>query len=107
MKTPFVPTMVLAATLSVASAASAAEALLSPKQAQLRHELRTVPGATPDLLDRSTKTVSPKLAALRQSLRKVPGSTPDLIVRRVVPVAPRLLAENPARVKLFVAAPLK
>jgi hypothetical protein len=107
MKTTLVIATMVAATLSVVSAASAAEAWLSPKQAQLRHERRTVPGATPDLLDRSAKAVSPNLAAFRQSLRTAPGATPDLIVRRVVPVSPRLLAEQPERIKSFQVAPLK
>ncbi|MBI2925161.1 MAG: hypothetical protein HYY24_05595 [Verrucomicrobia bacterium] len=103
--------LLLAATIAVAflltDSAIGHDASLSPKAKALAHDLRKVPGVTPDLLNRSVQFSSPRWAALRESLRKAPGTTPDLLARQTPPALPRPLVEIPGLVKAFEIAPLK
>jgi len=74
-------TLLLAATIAVltaVNAASAAEPLLLPKAKALADSLRTVPGSTTDLIDRSVLPGSPKGRELAYSLRKVPSTGPSV-----------------------------
>jgi hypothetical protein len=74
-------TLLLAATVAVltaVNAASAAEPLLSPKAKALADSLRTVPGSTAEMIDRSVLPGSPKGRELAYSLRKVPSTGPSV-----------------------------
>lgn len=113
MKTKLV---LIAATLAVFTAvnwASAAEPLHSPKGRAFADSLRTVPGSSPDMIDRFVGPGSPKGRELAYSLRKVPstGSTVDLVHGprpTMSPKDPRYeTALRELRAKEFYVAPLK
>ena len=78
MKTTLLLAAATAALLTALSAASAAEPLLSPKAKALADSLRTVPGTTPDLIDRSILPGTPKGRELAYGLRKVPSTGPSV-----------------------------
>ena len=107
METTLLLALAAAAGLSFATAVNAGDLFTSPKSAQLRYDLRTVPGTTPDLLDRSVKPGSPKALDFAYSLRKAPGSTPDLLVCNLPAAPPRLLANEPWRLQQFQIASLR
>ncbi len=109
-------TLLLAATVAlftVVTTASAAEPLLSPKAKALADSLRTVPGSTKDLIDRSPALGSPKGRELAYSLRKVPSTGPSVDLAHgprptMSPKDPRyetVLRE--LRAREFQVAPLK
>lgn len=107
MKTTLLLTVAVAGLMTLASRASAADALLSPKGKALADSFARVPGTTTDLIDRSLKTGSPKHLAMMESFRKVPGSTQDMIVRDGPTVPPKLLSNEPWRHQQYQVAPLK
>lgn len=109
-------TLLLAATLAVFAAvttASAAEPLHSPKGKALADSLRTVPGSTTDMIDRSVLPGSPKGRELAYSLRKVPSTGPSIDLAHgprplLSPKDPRYeTALRELRAKEFHIAPLK
>ena len=104
-------TLLLAATVAgiftFVVSAPAGDALLSPKAKALQDSLRTMPGTTPDLIERSVRAGSPKALDLAHAQRKVPGTTPDMLVRKGPAAPPRLLANEPWRLQQFQVAPLK
>ena len=104
-------TLLLAATVAgiftFVVSAPAGDALLSPKAKALLDSLRTVPGTTPDLIDRSVRAGSPKALDLAHAQRKVPGTTADMLVRNGPAAPPRLLANEPWRLQQVQVAPLK
>jgi hypothetical protein len=112
MKTTFL----LAATVAVFTAvnsASAAEPLHSPKGKALADSLRTVPGSTTDMIDRSVLPGTPKGRELAYSLRKVPSTGPRVDLAHgprplLSPKDPRYeTALRELRAKEFQIAPLK
>jgi hypothetical protein len=105
MKKTLLAAAVIVTVFAAVNTVSAGEPLLSPR-AQA-NQIKTVPGTTPDLLDRSVKAGSPKGIALAESFRKVPGTTQDMIVRNTGATPPRLLANEPWRLERFQVAPLK
>lgn len=107
MKTKILIAAALILAPSIINQVYAGDVLLSPRAAQLQHELRKVPGTTPDLVDRSVKSGSPRDLAFRESLRKVPGTTTDMIVRGVLPASPRVSANEPWRLQQVQIAPLR
>jgi len=107
MKTTFLLAIAAATGLSIAAGVNAGDLFTSPKGAQLQYDLRTVPGTTPDVLDRSVKAGSPRALDFAYSVRRVPGSTPDVLVRNLPAAPPRLLANEPWRLQQFQIAPLK
>ena len=109
-------TLLLAATVAVitaVNAASAAEPLLSPKAKALADSLRTVPGSTTDMIDRSVLPGSPKGRELAYSLRKVPSTGPSVDLAHgprpsLSPKDPRYeTALRELRAREFQVAPLK
>ena len=104
-------TILLAATVAgiftFVASAHAGDAILSPKAKAFADSLRTVPGTTPDLIDRSVRAGSPKGLELTNAQRKAPGTTTDMLVRNGPAAPPRLLANEPGRVQKFQVAPLK
>jgi len=109
-------TLLLATTVAVitaVNAASAAEPLLSPKAKALADSLRTVPGSTTDMIDRSVLPGSPKGRELACSLRKVPSTGPSIDLAHgprplLSPKDPRYeTALRELRAKEFHVAPLK
>ncbi|MBI4657843.1 MAG: hypothetical protein HY735_03155 [Verrucomicrobia bacterium] len=96
-----------AAGLSLVGGIQAGEPILSPKAAQLSHQLRTVTGTTPDLLERNVKAGSPKAVALAHDFRKAPGKTPDMLVRKLPTASPGILRNEPWRLQPIQVAPLK
>jgi len=104
-------TLLLAATVAgiftFGASAHAGDALLSPKAKAFADSLRTVPGTTPDLIDRSVRAGSPKGLELAAAQRKAPGTTTDMLVRNGPAAPPRLLANEPWRLQQFQVAPLK
>lgn len=107
MKTTVLLATAMAALLLTLGAASAAEPLYSPKGKVLADSLARVPGATPDMIDRSAKDGSPRHLAFVESIRRAPGTTPDMIARHLPAVPPRLLANEPWRLNPVRVAPLK
>jgi hypothetical protein len=107
--TPTVAALAEAAvmTLMLTSRAFAGDLFFSPRAAQLRNDFRTVPGTTPDMLDRAVKAGSPKALALAHDFRKLPGTTPDMLARNLPAAPPRLLANEPWRLQQFRVALLK
>ncbi|MCL4789206.1 MAG: hypothetical protein KJ070_20825 [Verrucomicrobia bacterium] len=108
--------LLAAATLAILTAvnsASAAEPLLSPKAKALADSLRTVPGSTTDMIDRSVVPGSPKGRELAYSLRKVPSTGPSVDLAHgprptMSPKDPRYeTALRELRAKEFYVAPLK
>lgn len=109
-------TLLLAATVAVFAAvatASAAEPLHSPKGKALADSLRTVPGSTTEMIDRSVLPSSPKGRELAYSLRKVPSTGPSIDLAHgprplLSPKDPRYeTALRELRVREFQVAPLK
>lgn len=109
-------TLLLAATVALLTAvntASAAEPLHSPKGKALADSLRTVPGTTTDMIDRSVLPGSPKGRELAYSLRKVPSIGPSVDLAHgprptLSPKDPRYEAAlRELRAKEFYVAPLK
>lgn len=109
-------TLLLAATVAVITAfnaASAAEPLHSPKGKALADSLRTVPGSTTDMIDRSVLPGSPKGRELAYSLRKVPSTGPSIDLAHgprptLSPKDPRYeTALRELRAREFQVAPLK
>lgn len=109
-------TLFLAATVAVFAAvttASAGEPLHSPKGKSLADSLRTVPGSTTDMIDRSVLPGSPKGRELASSLRKVPIAGPSVDLAHgprptMSPKDPRYeTAVRELRAKEFQVAPLK
>ena len=108
--------LLAAATLAILAAvnsASAAEPLLSPKAKALADSLRTVPGSTADMIDRSVGPGSPKGRELAYSLRKVPSTGPSVDLAHgprplLSPKDPRYeTALRELRAREFQVAPLK
>jgi hypothetical protein len=108
--------LLLAATVAVltaVNAASAAEPLLSPKAKALADSLRTVPGSTTDMIDRSVLSGSPKSREMAYSLRTVPSTGPSVDLAHgprpsLSPKDPRYeTALRELRAREFQVAPLK
>ena len=109
-------TLLLAATVALltsVNSASAAEPLHSPKGKALADSLRTVPGSTTDMIDRSVGPSSPRGRELAYSLRKVPSAGPSVDLAHgprplLSPKDPRYeTALRELRAKEFQVAPLK
>lgn len=113
MKTTLLLAAATVAVLTTISAASAAEPLLSPKAKALADSLRTVPGSTTDMIDRSVSPGSPKGRELAYSLRKIPSTGPSVDLAHgsrptLSPKDPRYeTALRELRAKEFYVAPLK
>jgi hypothetical protein len=105
MKKTLLTAAVIVTVFAAVNTVSAGEPLLSPR-AQA-NQIKTVPGTTPDMLDRSVKAGSPKGIAFAESFRKVPGTTQEMLVRNTGTTPPRLLANEPWRLQRFQVAPLK
>lgn len=101
------------AILTAVNSASAVEPLLSPKAKAQADSLRTVPGSTKDMIDRSVGPGSPKGRELAYSLRKVPSTGPSVDLAHgprptMSPKDPRYdTALRELRAKEFYVAPLK
>ena len=76
MKKTLLFAIVAAGALTLAANTNAGDAVMSPKAKAQADSLRTVPGTSTHMIDRSVKSGSPKVIALTESLRKVP-STPS------------------------------
>lgn len=115
MKKTLILTIAVAGVFSLASNVRAGDAVMSPRAKEQAYSLRTVPGQTADMVDRSIKPMSPKQADLAHSLRKVPstGSSIDLAHAPRPTMSPRdsryetALRENAARQLDLQVAPLK
>ena len=113
MKTTLLLAAATVAVLTAISTASAAEPLHSPKSKALADSLRTVPGSTTDMIDRSVLPGSPKGRELAYSLRKVPSTGPivDLAHGPRPTMSPKDTRYEAAlrelRAKEFHVAPLK
>lgn len=113
MKTTLLLAAATVALLTVVNTASAAEPLHSPKGKALADSLRTVPGSTTDMIDRSVGPGSPKGRELAYSLRKVPSTGPSVDLAHgprplLSPKDPRYeTALRELRAKEFQVAPLK
>jgi len=113
MKTQLLLAAATLAILTAVNSASAAEPLLSPRAKALADSVRTVPGSTMDMVDRSVRSSSPRGRELAYSLRKVPGtgSGIDLAHGRrptMSPKDPRYeTALRELRAREFQVAPLK
>jgi hypothetical protein len=113
MKTPKHFLIAAAAAATLIAAVQAGEPLLSPRAAQLRYELRKVPGTTPDMIDRAIQPGSPRSRDLGYSLRKVPSTGPSIDLAHaprptMSPKDPRFEAvwrEN--AIRQFKVAPVK
>jgi len=105
MKKTFLAAAVMVTVFTAVNTVSAGEPLLSPRGQA--NQIKSNPGMTPDMLDRSVKAGSPKGIALAESFRKVPGTTRDMIVRNTGATPPRMLANEPWRLQQFQVAPLK
>jgi hypothetical protein len=109
-------TLLLAATVALLTAlnsASAAEPLHSPKGKAFADSLRTVPGSTTDMIERSVLPGTPKGRELAYSLRKVPSTGPGIDLAHgprplLSPKDPRYeTALRELRAREFQVAPLK
>jgi hypothetical protein len=78
MKKTTLLALAVAGVFTLVATANAGEPLLSPKAKALADSLKTVPGTTPDLIDRSLKIGSPKALELANSVRKVPSAGPSI-----------------------------
>ena len=78
MKTNILLAIAVAGAFGLATRAHAGDALLSPKAQAFADSLKTVPGTTSDMIDRSVKVGSPKAIELAHSLRKVPSTGPSI-----------------------------
>lgn len=113
MKTTLLLAAATVALLTVVNTSSAAEPLHSPKGKALADSLRTVPGNTIDLIDRSVLPGTPKGRELAYSLRKVPSTGPSVDLARgprptMSPKDPRYeTALREMRMKEFYIAPLR
>jgi hypothetical protein len=113
MKTTLLLAAATLAILTAVNLAAAAEPLLSPKAKALADSLRTVPGSTKDLIDRSPALGSPKGRELAHSLRKVPSTGPSVDLAHgprplLSPKDPRYeTALRELRAREFQVAPLK
>jgi len=79
----------------------------SPKIAHWENSLRSEPGPTSDVLDRSMKTSSPKALLLATSLRTVPGVTSNALARNVVTASPKAVFNQPSLMQPLMVAPLR
>jgi len=77
----------VAGAFTLATSAHADDAFLSPKAKEVQDSLRTVPGTTPETIDRSPQPGTPKTREVAYSMRKVPGMEPMINLTR----APRPL----------------
>jgi hypothetical protein len=68
--------LAVAAGIFTVASAQASDAFLTPKAKEQMDSVRKVPGTTPDMIDRSVKSVSPKELEFRASVRKVPTTGP-------------------------------
>lgn len=107
MKTNTLLLAAASAILLLAGRVQASDSSLSPKAAQLRHDLRTAPGTADDMLARSARDGSPKGQTLAYEFRRVPGTTPDLLARGPMEISPKTLSNEPWRAEKFQVAPLK
>ena len=113
MKTKLLLAAATLAILTAVNPAAAAEPLHSPKGKALADSLRTVPGSTTDMIDRSVGPGSPKGRELAYSLRKVPSTGPSVDLAHgprplLSPKDPRYeTALRELRAKEFYVAPLK
>jgi hypothetical protein len=113
MKTTLFLAAAAVAVLTAFNAASAAEPLVSPKAKALADSLRTVPGSTMDMIDRSVLSGSPKGRELAYSLRKIPSTGPSVDLAHgprpvLSPKDPRYEATlRELRTSEFQVAPLK
>ncbi len=107
MKKTLLLAAAVAGIFTFGASAHAGDSLLSPKAKAFADSLRTVPGTTPDLIDRSVRAGSPKGLELTNAQRKAPGTTTDMLVRNGPAAPPRLLVNEPLRVQKFQVAPLK
>ncbi len=112
MKTKFLFAATVAF-LTAVNSASAAEPILSPRAKALADSLRTVPGSTMDMVDRSVRFNSPRGRELAYSLRRIPGtgSGIDLVHGPRPTMSPKDPRYETAllelRAKEFQVAPLK
>ena len=113
MKTKLLLAAAALAILTAVDSTSAAEPLLSPRAKALADSLRTVPGSTMDMVDRSVRSSSPRARELAYNLRKVPGTGSGIDLAHgprptMSPKDPRYeVALRELRVKEFHVAPLK
>jgi hypothetical protein len=113
MKTTLLLAAATVALLAIVNTASAAEPLHSPKGKALADSLRTVPGSTTDMIDRSFLPGTPKGRELAYSLRKLPSTGPSVDLAHLPrpllsPKDPRYeMALRELRARDFQVAPLK
>lgn len=93
MKKTLILAVAVAGGLALASSVRAGDAIMSPRAQEQADSLRTAPGTTPDLLDRSIKSASPKVIELRESLRTVPSTGPSIDLTSAP--RPNLAAKDP------------
>jgi len=113
MKKTILLAVAAAGIFTLTVSAQAGEPLLSPRAQEQANSLKTVPGTSHDMIDRSVKIGSPKQIALAESLRKVPstGNNVDLAHAPRPTLSPKdpryetALRENAT--KTFQVAPLK
>jgi hypothetical protein len=74
MKKTLLFAIVAAGALTLAANGNAADPVLSPRGKAQADSLRTVPGTSTDLIDRSVKLGSPRGIAMAESLRNVPST---------------------------------
>ena len=83
-------TLLLAATVAgiftFGASAHAGDALLSPKAKAFADSLRTVPGTTPDLIDRSVRAGSPKAWNWQMLNERRPAQRPTCLYGTGLPL---------------------
>jgi hypothetical protein len=94
MKKTLILAVAVAGGLTFASNVRAGDVVMSPKAQEQADSLRTAPGTTPDMLDRSIKSASPKVVELRESLRTVPSTGPSIDLASAP--RPNLPAKDPS-----------
>lgn len=94
MKNTVILAVALAGAFAFSASAQAGDVLMSPKAQEQADSLRTVPGMTPDMLNRSIKSASPKVVELRESLRTVPSTGPSIDLASAP--RPNLPAKDPS-----------
>lgn len=113
MKKTLLLAVAITGIFTLTARAQADYALLTPKAKELRDSLRTVPGTTTDMIDRSIQPGTPKSRELAYSLRKVPSTGPTIDLAHATrptmsPKDPRYeIAFRENAVREFQIAPMK
>jgi hypothetical protein len=115
MKKTLLIAIAVAGVFTLAASAQAGDAVMSPRAKQMADSLKTVPGTTSDMIDRSIQPGTPKSRELAYSLRKVPSTGPsiDLAHAPRPTMSPKdqryevALRENAAKQLEIQVAPLK